>query len=95
MMFSRPENGLLAAAMAPKTGDKAAWAPLVKRGAEDLTAAVMKGTKMPGQLGASKVTVQSLKVVEVRGDTNIVMIRGAIPGPRNGYVVIKKAVKKK
>jgi len=33
-------------------------------------------------------------VVEVRGDTNIVMIEGAIPGPKQGYVVIKKAVKK-
>jgi large subunit ribosomal protein L3 len=64
-------------------------------GANTTPGHVMKGMKMPGQLGASKVTVQSLKVVEVRGDTNIVMIRGAIPGPRNGYVVIKKAVKKK
>jgi large subunit ribosomal protein L3 len=54
----------------------------------------MKGMKMPGQMGAQKVTVQNLKVVEVRGDTNIVMIEGAIPGPRQGYVVIKKAVKK-
>lgn len=64
-------------------------------GANTTPAHVLKGMKMPGQLGAAKVTVQSLKVVEVRGDTNIVMIRGAIPGPRNGYVVIKKAVKKK
>jgi len=64
-------------------------------GANTTPAHVLKGMKMPGQLGASKVTVQSLKVVEVRGDTNIVMLRGAIPGPKNGYVVIKKAVKKK
>lgn len=54
----------------------------------------MKGKKMPGHMGNEKVTVQNLKVVEVRGDTNILMIRGAIPGPANGYVVIKKAVKK-
>jgi large subunit ribosomal protein L3 len=53
-----------------------------------------KGMKMPGQMGAKKVTVQSLKVIEVRGDTNIVMVLGAIPGHRNGYVVIRKAVKK-
>jgi len=44
--------------------------------------------------GHYEVTVQNLKVVEVRGDTNIVMIEGAIPGPKQGYVVIKKAVKK-
>jgi large subunit ribosomal protein L3 len=54
----------------------------------------LKGKKMAGQMGNKKVTVQSLKVVEVRGDTNIVMIEGAIPGPRNGYVILKKAVKK-
>jgi large subunit ribosomal protein L3 len=54
----------------------------------------LKGMKMPGHMGARKVTVQSLKVVEVRGDTNLIMIRGAVPGPRNGYVVIRKAVKK-
>jgi len=54
----------------------------------------LKGRKMAGQMGNRKVTVQSLKVVEVRGDTNIVMIEGALPGPRNGYLVLKKAVKK-
>jgi len=54
----------------------------------------LKGRKMAGQMGHRKVTVQSLKVVEVRGDTNIVMIEGAVPGPRNGYLIIKKAVKK-
>ncbi len=54
----------------------------------------LKGRKMAGQMGNKRVTVQSLKVVEVRGDTNIVMIEGALPGPRNGYLVLKKAVKK-
>ena len=54
----------------------------------------LKGKKMAGHMGAKKVTVQSLKVVEVRGDTNIMMIEGAVPGPRNGYVILKKAVKK-
>ncbi len=54
----------------------------------------MKGKKMPGHMGNERVTVQNLKVVEVRGDTNILMVKGAIPGPANGYVIIKKAVKK-
>lgn len=54
----------------------------------------MKGKKMPGHMGNERVTVQNLKVVEVRGDTNILMVKGAIPGPTNGYVIIKKAVKK-
>ncbi len=54
----------------------------------------LKGKKMAGRMGNRKVTVQNLKVIEVRGDTNIVMIEGAVPGPRNGYVILRKAVKK-
>jgi len=56
---------------------------------------VMKGKKMPGHLGNRKVTVQNLKIVDVRGDTNILLVEGAIPGPTNGYIVINKVVKKK
>ncbi len=54
----------------------------------------MKGMKMPGHMGAAKVTVQNLKVIDVRGDTNLLLIEGAVPGPVTGYVVIKKAAKK-
>ena len=53
-----------------------------------------KGTKMPGHMGNRRVTVQSLKIVDVRGDTNILLVEGAIPGPTNGYVIVQKAVKK-
>jgi large subunit ribosomal protein L3 len=53
-----------------------------------------RGKKMPGHMGAKKVTVQNLKLIEVRGDTNILMVEGAVPGPSNGYVIIKKSVKK-
>ena len=45
-------------------------------------------------MGNRRVTVQSLKIVDVRGDTNILLVEGAIPGPTNGYVIINKAVKK-
>jgi large subunit ribosomal protein L3 len=55
---------------------------------------VMKGKKMPGHMGNRKVTVQNLKIIDVRGDTNVLLIEGAIPGPASGYVVIKKATKK-
>ncbi len=53
-----------------------------------------KGKKMPGQMGNRRVTVQNLKVIEVRGDSHILMVEGAIPGPSNGFVIVKKAVKK-
>jgi large subunit ribosomal protein L3 len=54
----------------------------------------MKGMKMPGHMGSKKVTVQNLKIVDVRSDVNLLLIEGAIPGPTTGYVVIKQAVKK-
>jgi len=53
-----------------------------------------RGMKMPGHMGNKRVTVQNLKIVDIRGDTNILMVEGAVPGPTNGYLVIKKAVKK-
>jgi large subunit ribosomal protein L3 len=55
---------------------------------------VMKGMKMPGHMGSKKVTIQNLKIVDVRSDVNLLLIEGAIPGPTTGYVVIKQAVKK-
>ncbi|MCX5803270.1 MAG: 50S ribosomal protein L3 [Proteobacteria bacterium] len=64
-------------------------------GANTFPGRTMKGKKMPGHMGARRVTVQNLKVIDVRGDTNILIIEGAIPGPTNGYVIIKKAAKKK
>ena len=51
---------------------------------------VIKGRKMPGQMGNREVTVKGLKVVDVRPEENIILIKGAVPGARNGVVVIKK-----
>ncbi|MEA3464947.1 MAG: 50S ribosomal protein L3 [Thermodesulfobacteriota bacterium] len=54
---------------------------------------VFKGKKMAGQMGNERVTVQNLEVVGVREDQNLILIKGAVPGPKNGLVVIRKAVK--
>jgi large subunit ribosomal protein L3 len=54
---------------------------------------VIKGRKMPGQMGNRKVTVKGLMVVDVRPEENIILIRGAVPGGRNGVVFIKKSGK--
>ena len=54
----------------------------------------MKGKKMPGHMGSKKVTIQNLKIVDVRVDVNLLLIEGAIPGPAKGYVVRKPAPKK-
>jgi len=56
---------------------------------------VFKGKKMPGQMGNAKVTTQNLQIVDIRTDDNLLLIKGAIPGPKNGVVVINKAVKAK
>jgi large subunit ribosomal protein L3 len=63
-------------------------------GANTFPGRVLRGKKMPGHMGNKKVTVQNLKVIDVRGDTNIILVEGAIPGPANGFVVVKKAVRK-
>ncbi|HOE26714.1 MAG TPA: 50S ribosomal protein L3 [bacterium] len=56
---------------------------------------VFKGLKMAGQLGNARATVQNLKVVKVLEDKNLLLIGGAVPGANGGYIVIRKAVKKK
>jgi large subunit ribosomal protein L3 len=54
---------------------------------------IFKGKKMNGHLGAEKVTIQNLTVVKVDVENNLIAIKGAIPGPNKGIVVIKDAVK--
>ncbi len=56
-------------------------------------ARVFKGTKMPGHMGVDKVTVQNLSIVKVMPEHNLILIKGAIPGPKKGYVMIKSTVK--
>ncbi len=55
---------------------------------------VWKGHHMPGHMGACAATVQNLKVAKVDLENNILLIEGAVPGHKNGYLLIKKAKKK-
>ena len=55
---------------------------------------IMKGKMMPGHLGAEQVTVQNLDVVKVDPELNMIAVRGAIPGPKGGIVILKDTVKK-
>lgn len=55
---------------------------------------VFKGMKMAGHMGARKVTVQNVKVVDVRKEENLILVKGAVPGATGAVMVIKKAVKK-
>ena len=53
-----------------------------------------KGHPMPGHMGARRVTTQNLALVSVRKDDNILLVAGCVPGPRDGLVIVRKAVKK-
>ncbi len=54
---------------------------------------VFKNKRMPGQMGDDNVTIQNIKVVGVRPEDNIILVRGGIPGAVGGLVLIKKAIK--
>src|SRR3989344_964121 len=56
---------------------------------------VFEGKKMAGHLGNSKLTVTGLEVIEVNEDKNIILIKGAIPGPKDGFLIIEKTGKVK
>lgn len=55
---------------------------------------IYKGKGMPGHMGAEKVTVQNLEIVKIDAENNLIAIKGAIPGPKNGTVTIVDCVKK-
>ncbi|PJJ29706.1 50S ribosomal protein L3 [Lacrimispora celerecrescens] len=54
---------------------------------------VFKGKKMPGQMGNKKVTIQNLEIVKVDAENNLILVKGAIPGPKKSLVTIKETVK--
>ena len=64
-------------------------------GANSTPARVMPGKKMPGHMGAVNCTVQNLSVVMVDGERGILVLRGAVPGPKGGMVTVKTSVKAK
>ena len=54
---------------------------------------VFKGKKMPGQMGAVQVTIQNLEIVRVDAENNLILVKGAVPGPKKSTVIIKESVK--
>lgn len=54
---------------------------------------VRKGKKMPGQMGGKQITVQNLEIVRVDLENNLLLVKGAVPGPRKSLVTIKETVK--
>lgn len=62
-------------------------------GASAYPGKVFKGKKLPGQMGNVQVTVQNLEVVQVIADKNIILVKGAVPGPKRGTLTIKESTK--
>lgn len=56
---------------------------------------VFKGKKMAGHLGAKRVTIQNLEIVSVDDDNGVILVQGSVPGPKNGWVLLSDAKKKK
>ncbi len=54
---------------------------------------VFKGKKMPGHMGAVRVTVQNLEIVKIDVENNVILVKGAVPGPKKSLVMIKETVK--
>ena len=54
---------------------------------------VFKGKKLPGHLGVERVTIQNLTVVKVDAEKNIMLIKGGVPGPKGGLLIVKNTVK--
>jgi len=64
------------------------------RGAGSTPGHTFPGAKAPGHMGNERVTVQNLKVALVDPDRNLLAIKGAVPGPKGGLVMVKEAIKK-
>lgn len=63
-------------------------------GAATTPGRVLKDKKMAGHMGKERVTVLNLKVIQVRPEDNLLLLQGAVPGHRNNYLLVRKAVKK-
>jgi large subunit ribosomal protein L3 len=78
----------------PKThGQSDRWRAPGSIGAGSTPGRVFKGMRMAGQMGNQRVTVQNLKIALVDSDKNILAVMGAIPGGKNGLIIIREAVK--
>jgi len=60
-------------------------------GASSFPSRVFPGTRMGGHMGTARVTVRNLEIVEVDAEDNVILVKGAVPGPNGGYVIVRRA----
>ncbi|NPA30489.1 MAG: 50S ribosomal protein L3 [Chloroflexi bacterium] len=79
----------------PKThGQSDRWRATGSRGAATYPGKTWKGSRAPGRMGNRRVTVQGLTVMWVDPERNLIAVKGAVPGPRNGLVLLRASKKK-
>ena len=78
----------------PKTRGSTSHRRVGSIGSSTTPGRVWKGHHMPGHMGDCQVTVQNLKVVKVDAGKNLLLVKGAVPGCKNSYLIIRKAKKK-
>jgi len=78
----------------PKTHGSMSHRRIGSLGSSTCPGRVFKGHHLPGHMGVKKVTIQNLKLIKVIPEKNILLVKGAVPGYNNGYLIIKKAKKK-
>lgn len=54
---------------------------------------VPKGKRLPGHMGSETITIQKLEVIRVDAERNVILVKGSVPGPKNGFVKVKETVK--
>jgi large subunit ribosomal protein L3 len=60
-------------------------------GASSYPSRVFPGTRMAGHMGTQRVTVRNLEIIDVNAEDNVLVVKGAVPGPNGGYVVVRRA----
>ncbi len=79
------------ASTGPKSHGSKSYRLVGSIGMHTWPARVLKGRKLPGQMGNKRTTARNLKIVKIEKDHNLLYIKGAVPGPTNGYVVVRRA----
>lgn len=65
----------------------------VQNGSATTPGRVFKGKGMPGHMGSKRITIQNLEVVRVDVENNVILVKGAVPGPKKSLVTLKETVK--
>src|SRR5271169_5003967 len=60
-------------------------------GASSFPSRVFPGTRMAGRMGTDRVTVRNLEIIEVDAEDNVILVKGAVPGPNGGYVMVRRS----